>query len=136
MTNAQDNPLLDDTSHSREFCSRLAILGRPANPTSWALNQWPSAGLGLALIDNLIETQATPLWHIQVPIFETPPRRKVVWVWICVSSGRQQIKLTIHQCYCGHGGMKVSVDPCPRCGVQRCPNCETQRFNTRYEYKA
>lgn len=28
----------------------------------------------------------------------------------------------------------MSVDPCPRCGVQRCPNCETQRFNTRYEY--
>lgn len=43
-------------------------------------------------------------------------------------------KLIIRQCYCGHGGMKVSVDPCPRCGVQRCPNCETQRFNTRYEY--
>jgi hypothetical protein len=83
------------------------------------------------------------LWHLQVPIFELPPRRKVVWVWICVSwtktrrrlSVVYRYKLTICQCYCGHGGMKVSVDPCPRCGVQRCPNCETQRFNTRsHEY--
>ena len=27
--------------------------------------------------------------------------------------------------------MKVSVDPCPRCGFPRCPNCDTQRLNFR-----
>ncbi|RSL64954.1 hypothetical protein CEP54_004425 [Fusarium duplospermum] len=51
------------------------------------------------------------------PFRELPPRRKVVWVWIC--------------CCCGHGGMKVSVDPCPNCGIPRCPNCTTQRLNIR-----
>ncbi|KAH7219299.1 hypothetical protein DER44DRAFT_84733 [Fusarium oxysporum] len=48
---------------------------------------------------------------------ELPPRRKVVWIWIC--------------CQCGHGGMKVNIDPCPYCSTPRCPNCETQRLQGR-----
>ncbi|KAH7269392.1 uncharacterized protein BKA55DRAFT_7768 [Fusarium redolens] len=35
------------------------------------------------------------------------------------------------QCQCGHGGMKVSVDPCPYCNIPRCPNCETRRVHGR-----
>ncbi|KAH7256403.1 hypothetical protein BKA59DRAFT_71877 [Fusarium tricinctum] len=57
------------------------------------------------------------LWSQPVPYREQPPRRKVVWIWVC--------------CCCGNGGMKVSVDPCPYCGIPRCPNCGTQRYNTR-----
>ncbi|KAJ9428220.1 hypothetical protein QL093DRAFT_2129619 [Fusarium oxysporum] len=43
--------------------------------------------------------------------------RRAVWIWIC--------------CQCGHGGMKVSVDPCPYCSTPRCPNCETRRVHGR-----
>lgn len=39
--------------------------------------------------------------------------------------------LTLPQCQCGHGGMKITVDPCPYCGVPRCANCDTRRFNSR-----
>ncbi|KAH7155617.1 hypothetical protein B0J13DRAFT_230234 [Dactylonectria estremocensis] len=60
---------------------------------------------------------APPPPRLPLPIHELPPRRKVVWIWIC--------------CCCGHGGMKVSVDPCPHCGIPRCPNCNTQRFHIR-----
>lgn len=52
-----------------------------------------------------------------LPFRELPPRRKVVWIWIC--------------CCCRHEGMKVSVDPCPHCGIPRCPNCNTQRLHIR-----
>ncbi|KAM5525898.1 hypothetical protein FOXYSP1_01942 [Fusarium oxysporum f. sp. phaseoli] len=48
---------------------------------------------------------------------EKPSRRKVIWIWFC--------------CSCGNGGMKVSTDPCPRCGIPRCVNCDTQRLYTR-----
>lgn len=41
------------------------------------------------------------------------------------------LHLRSRQCCCGHGGMKVSVDPCPHCGIARCPNCNTQRFHIR-----
>ncbi|KAH7126499.1 hypothetical protein B0J13DRAFT_565570 [Dactylonectria estremocensis] len=65
----------------------------------------------------LDESETPPPPRQTLPIWELPPRRKVVWIWIC--------------CYCGHGGMKVSVDPCPRCSTPRCPTCHIQRFNVR-----
>ncbi|CVK84648.1 uncharacterized protein FMAN_01600 [Fusarium mangiferae] len=60
---------------------------------------------------------APPTLYFQTPFNELAPRKKVVYVWIC--------------CQCGHGGMKITVDPCPYCGVPRCANCDTRRFNSR-----
>lgn len=112
------------------FCSRLATpnhlangLGQSraqnhtVNGSAWRLVASDSTGEAEMRPTNcLVEAQAAPLSDAEVPIQELA-RRKVVWVWIC--------------CCCGHGGMKVSVDPCPRCGVPRCPSCDTQRINTR-----
>ncbi|EWZ86970.1 hypothetical protein FOWG_10432 [Fusarium oxysporum f. sp. lycopersici MN25] len=71
----------------------------------------------VGLQDELRPSSEAQLLVSSTPYRVRPPRRKVVWIWFC--------------CCCGHGGMKVSVDPCPRCGVPRCPNCDTQRYNTR-----
>ncbi|KAK2136379.1 hypothetical protein NOF04DRAFT_1001920 [Fusarium oxysporum II5] len=71
----------------------------------------------IGLQDELRPSSDTQLLVSSTPYRVRPPRRKVVWIWFC--------------CCCGHGGMKVSVDPCPRCGIPRCPNCDTQRYNTR-----
>ncbi|KAF5603050.1 arginyl-trna synthetase [Fusarium pseudocircinatum] len=46
---------------------------------------------------------APPSLYFQTPFNELAPRKKVVYVWIC--------------CQCGHGGMKITVDPCPYCGI-------------------
>ncbi|KAK2691886.1 hypothetical protein QWA68_009112 [Fusarium oxysporum] len=67
--------------------------------------------------DDVQALQADHLLRTWIPFRELPSRRKVVWIWTC--------------CVCGQGGMKISVDPCFRCGFDRCPNCETRRANTR-----
>lgn len=99
---AAQDLLLPDHSHLRHLSHLSPLPSAPSPP--------------LRLLPAAFEA-APPPPRLPVPIRELPPRRKVVWIWIC--------------CCCGHGGMKVSVDPCPHCGIPRCPTCHTQRYNIR-----
>ncbi|KAH6974294.1 hypothetical protein BKA56DRAFT_659033 [Ilyonectria sp. MPI-CAGE-AT-0026] len=58
-----------------------------------------------------------PLSTALLPIRELAGRGKVTWIWDC--------------CQCGQAGLRVSVDPCPRCNTQRCPFCTTKRLRVR-----
>ncbi|KAH7007423.1 hypothetical protein EDB80DRAFT_684659 [Ilyonectria destructans] len=105
----------------------------PIKPEGWLHAAEPNGeqGPNIPLNDYLEEAQNLPVPpatseippppHRALPIRELPPRRgKVVNIWTCS-----------RQCICGVGGMKVSVEPCPQCGIARCPSCRVDRVRFR-----
>ncbi|KAJ3534225.1 hypothetical protein NM208_g7631 [Fusarium decemcellulare] len=82
----------DETNHDRQIplCGRLKswLQSQPGHATASRALDYKIFEPELRPPTDSLEANAAPPLHTPVPFNELPPRRKVVWIWICMRKHR------------------------------------------------